>query len=242
MDQVVTTTTKSNGSRKIDKPPMSYICLIVMAIQNSQSKRATLAEIYQFLQAKFPCFTGVYKGWKNSIRHNLSLNECFIKLPKNVGRPGKGHYWTIDPQAECMFEEGSYRRRPRGFRKKKPSNTPKSALNVTNSNNKDNFNYGHDYNLYPNVASYVPSSAPSMPSVAPYPTSNNFFTTSGYNGLFKSEPESHLNQSFTYLQEYGFSNDYNWINYQQNHIQHTQPPTGQPVNNYFQHQDNYTTD
>ncbi|KAJ8964267.1 hypothetical protein NQ317_005401 [Molorchus minor] len=57
-------------------------------------------------------------GWKNSVRHNLSLNECFIKLPKGLGRPGKGHYWTIDPASEFMFEEGSFRRRPRGFRRK----------------------------------------------------------------------------------------------------------------------------
>ena len=52
------------------------------------------------------------------VRHNLSLNECFIKLPKGLGRPGKGHYWTIDPASEFMFEEGSFRRRPRGFRRK----------------------------------------------------------------------------------------------------------------------------
>ena len=52
------------------------------------------------------------------MRHNLSLNECFVKLPKALGRPGKGHYWTIDPAQEFMFEEGSFRRRPRGFRRK----------------------------------------------------------------------------------------------------------------------------
>ncbi|KAJ6220272.1 hypothetical protein RDWZM_006084 [Blomia tropicalis] len=117
-DQEVTTT-KKNGSnaRRAEKPPYSYIALIVMAIQQSQSKRMTLSEIYQFLQQKFPFFRG-YQGWKNSVRHNLSLNECFIKLPKNIGRPGKGHYWTIDPASEFMFEEGSYRRRPRGFRRK----------------------------------------------------------------------------------------------------------------------------
>lgn len=104
--------------RRLEKPPYSYIALIVMAIQSSPVKRCTLSEIYQFLQHRFPFFRGSYQGWKNSVRHNLSLNECFIKLPKGLGRPGKGHYWTIDPAAEFMFEEGSFRRRPRGFRRK----------------------------------------------------------------------------------------------------------------------------
>ncbi|XP_033848260.2 forkhead box protein F2-like [Acipenser ruthenus] len=106
------------GLRRPEKPPYSYIALIVMAIQSSPTKRLTLSEIYQFLQVRFSFFRGAYQGWKNSVRHNLSLNECFIKLPKGLGRPGKGHYWTIDPASEFMFEEGSFRRRPRGFRRK----------------------------------------------------------------------------------------------------------------------------
>lgn len=119
-EMTVSTTNKKSGSgiRRQEKPPYSYISLIVMAIQQSPNKRLTLSEIYQYLQQRFPFFRGSYQGWKNSVRHNLSLNECFIKLPKGVGRPGKGHYWTIDPASEYMFEEGSYRRRPRGFRRK----------------------------------------------------------------------------------------------------------------------------
>ena len=114
---------KDDGSgnlnqRRPEKPPFSYIALIVMAIQSSPAKKLTLSEIYNFLQARFEFFRGSYQGWKNSVRHNLSLNECFIKLPKGLGRPGKGHYWTIDPASEFMFEEGSFRRRPRGFRRK----------------------------------------------------------------------------------------------------------------------------
>merc|ERR1719220_1915774 len=108
----------NQGVRRQEKPPYSYIALIVMAIQSVPSKKLTLSEIYQFLQQKFPFFRGSYQGWKNSVRHNLPLNECFIKLPKALGRPGKGHYWTIDPAQEYMFEEGSFRRRPRGFRRK----------------------------------------------------------------------------------------------------------------------------
>ena len=106
------------GTRRQEKPPYSYIALIVMAIQSSPGKKLTLSEIYTYLQQHFPFFRGSYQGWKNSVRHNLSLNECFIKLPKGLGRPGKGHYWTIDPASEFMFEEGSFRRRPRGFRRK----------------------------------------------------------------------------------------------------------------------------
>ncbi|XP_042318166.1 forkhead box protein F2 [Sceloporus undulatus] len=118
----------SSGLRRPEKPPYSYIALIVMAIQSSPSKRLTLSEIYQFLQARFPFFRGAYQGWKNSVRHNLSLNECFIKLPKGLGRPGKGHYWTIDPASEFMFEEGSFRRRPRGFRRKCQALKPTAAM------------------------------------------------------------------------------------------------------------------
>ncbi|KAF7988729.1 hypothetical protein HCN44_001302 [Aphidius gifuensis] len=112
------TSTRKSGTRRQEKPPYSYIALIVMAIQSSPDRRLTLSEIYTFLQQRFPFFRGTYQGWKNSVRHNLSLNECFIKLPKGLGRPGKGHYWTIDPASEYMFEEGSFRRRPRGFRRK----------------------------------------------------------------------------------------------------------------------------
>jgi len=122
------TAAAAGPARKQEKPPYSYIALIVMAIQASPVKRCTLSDIYAFLQQKFPFFRGSYHGWKNSVRHNLSLNECFIKLPKGLGRPGKGHYWTIDPSAEFMFEEGSFRRRPRGFRRKCQTLKPPFAM------------------------------------------------------------------------------------------------------------------
>ncbi|XP_062550079.1 forkhead box protein F2 [Armigeres subalbatus] len=110
---------KTNGGRRQEKPQLSYINMIVMAIKDSPHRRRTLSEIYKYLQSKYDFFNGEYNGWKNSVRHNLSLNECFKKLPKECGKPGKGHYWTIDASAEYMFEdEGSLRRRPRGFRRK----------------------------------------------------------------------------------------------------------------------------
>ena len=64
------------------------------------------------------CRQILYKIKGRVVSKPTRSKEAFIKLPKGLGRPGKGHYWTIDPASEFMFEEGSFRRRPRGFRRK----------------------------------------------------------------------------------------------------------------------------
>uniref|UniRef100_H2Y1S2 Fork-head domain-containing protein n=1 Tax=Ciona intestinalis TaxID=7719 RepID=H2Y1S2_CIOIN len=94
------------------KPPFSYIALIAMAIRDSANGKLTLAEINEYLMKKFPFFRGSYTGWRNSVRHNLSLNECFQKILRDPSRPwGKDNYWTINPNSEYTFADGVFRRR-----------------------------------------------------------------------------------------------------------------------------------
>ncbi|XP_049547775.1 fork head domain-containing protein FD5 [Anopheles darlingi] len=91
------------------KPQYSYIGLIAIAILSSPEKKLVLSDIYQHILDNYSYFRSRGPGWRNSIRHNLSLNDCFIKAGRSAH--GKGHYWAVHPANVEDFLKGDFRRR-----------------------------------------------------------------------------------------------------------------------------------
>ncbi|XP_074858710.1 forkhead box protein M1 isoform X2 [Carettochelys insculpta] len=97
-DSIAATATTSLWQDSIaERPPYSYMAMIQFAINSTEKKRMTLKDIYTWIEDHFPYFKYVAKpGWKNSIRHNLSLHDMFVR---ETSANGKISFWTIHPEA-----------------------------------------------------------------------------------------------------------------------------------------------
>ncbi|XP_077567545.1 forkhead box protein O3B [Stigmatopora nigra] len=94
-------TPRKTSSRRNAWGNLSYADLITKAIESTPDKRLTLSQIYDWMVRSIPYFkdkgdSNSSAGWKNSIRHNLSLHSRFIRV-QNEGT-GKSSWWMINPE------------------------------------------------------------------------------------------------------------------------------------------------
>ncbi|XP_069037860.1 forkhead box protein M1-like [Lepisosteus oculatus] len=97
----VTTRTKFVKPPKcplVKRPPHSYSELIKLALNSTPGKRLTLQQIYAWVEEHFPYYKNYANpGWKNSIRHSLSIRDIFIRETEGNGRSS---FWTVKAQPE----------------------------------------------------------------------------------------------------------------------------------------------
>lgn len=119
-----------------EKPPLSYVALCAMAIRSSSSRMMSLNEIYRFIINTFPYYKNTSSKWRNSLRHNLSFNDCFVKIVQGSENGNKRSLWSLHPNCGDMFEDGSLLRRKRRFTSKiqkddgNPLNVMKSSIGI----------------------------------------------------------------------------------------------------------------
>ena len=123
-----TTDSSSEDRHCSDKrPPYSYVALITMALESSTNGMMSLNKIYAYIMDKFPFYKNHKKSWQNSIRHNLSLNDCFVKIARGPGRPGKGSYWALHKDCGSMFDTGTSQRRGKKFKVTRKDSQPRTS-------------------------------------------------------------------------------------------------------------------
>jgi Forkhead domain len=91
---------KAQVAQTNGRPTFSYSTLIAIAIKHSKKGKVTLGELYQWIMENFPYYKIAGPTWRNSIRHNLSFNKLFVRIPREPADPGKGAYWGINTQLD----------------------------------------------------------------------------------------------------------------------------------------------
>lgn len=189
VEQFVTVTPELNSksTRKRRRPPYSYSSLIAQAILSSPEKRLTLKEIYKWIMDKYP---SMYKpddtGWQNTIRHNLSLNRCFKRVPRSDtelgpgtnSSKGKGGYWTIDPEHMHSYHDGVFarggvqRRRPGETTSSTAASSPQSA--VVEDEDDDNADNASDTSDVSDASDCAQSDSARQSKSSPAPTNDTY--------------------------------------------------------------------
>ena len=83
--------------------------MIAYALLDSCDNSLLLGGIYQYIMDKYPYYKHTTHSWRTSIRHNLSVNECFVKGKRS--KNGRGYFWSIHSSCLDSFKNGDFDRR-----------------------------------------------------------------------------------------------------------------------------------
>ena len=109
----------------------SYTEMIATVLLSDASRAKALQGIYMLMKIKYPFLEQRGRSWKNSVRHTLSFNECFLKVPREDS--GQRCNWTIHPKYLRRFLMGNFKtsralsRRRKGI-EKETTECPKAKL------------------------------------------------------------------------------------------------------------------
>ncbi|KAJ9660209.1 transcription factor [Neophaeococcomyces mojaviensis] len=156
----------SRDSAKDLKPPYSYAHMIAQAIFSSEEEKLTLSNIYSFIADRYAFYRHSNSGWQNSIRHNLSLNKAFQKVPRRTDEPGKGMKWQIAPEYRQEYIKKMHRK---GAGSSNPS-SPAAAKDVNpNFRGPNGQNLGYDTSMVSSFSARDPGGPKMNMSFPPYP-------------------------------------------------------------------------
>ena len=98
------------GQRQVQpkKPSDTYVSMIAKAMLSNGLKGMTLSDLYAKIEELFPYYKTSTITWRNAVRHNLSINDCFVKVSRASNH--RGYHWTLHPSCVEIFRSGKYKR------------------------------------------------------------------------------------------------------------------------------------
>ena len=88
------------------KPAETYVALIGKALLSASTGSMTLSQIYDHIMEAHPFYRTTTLAWRNAVRHNLAINDCFVKAGRT--EVGRGFYWAIHASYVRAFSNGNF--------------------------------------------------------------------------------------------------------------------------------------